>query len=251
MANSYLIDLGINDTTADIVRKCNQNFRRISLDQQAHMKGNVRREQERSEGALDSAVGMLNDSINDAVTELDQYVTDTKDELQGLVDQANSKIDQLQTLIDELGQNIDDRFEGIEGELGNISWQTIYPIGAIYLSFSSTSPATLFGGTWVKLEDRFLRAANDTNTGGEDTVTLTTSELPSHSHSFERPVYSHDIAGTGYNYPQLLNSGDRYVITYPMPISGGYINSTEREGSSQPHNNMPAYQNIHAWRRTA
>jgi hypothetical protein len=25
---------------------------------------------------------------------------------------------------------------------------TVYPVGAIYLSVSSTSPATLFGGTW-------------------------------------------------------------------------------------------------------
>ena len=28
-------------------------------------------------------------------------------------------------------------------------WETIYPIGSIYMSANSTSPATLFGGTWT------------------------------------------------------------------------------------------------------
>ena len=32
----------------------------------------------------------------------------------------------------------------------------IHPVGSIYLSVNATSPATLFGGTWVQLKDRFL-----------------------------------------------------------------------------------------------
>lgn len=28
-------------------------------------------------------------------------------------------------------------------------WETIYPIGSIYMSTSSTSPVSLFGGTWT------------------------------------------------------------------------------------------------------
>ena len=28
-------------------------------------------------------------------------------------------------------------------------WEAIYPIGSIYMSVNSTSPVTLFGGTWV------------------------------------------------------------------------------------------------------
>ena len=64
----------------------------------------------------------------------------------------------------------------------------IYPVGSIYWSSNNTNPGTLFGGTWTQIKDRFILAAGDsyTNgaTGGAATVTLTVSNMPSHSHSF-------------------------------------------------------------------
>ena len=64
----------------------------------------------------------------------------------------------------------------------------VYPVGSIYLSSKNTNPGTLFGGTWVQIKDRFILAAGDSYsngaTGGAATVTLTVSNMPSHSHSF-------------------------------------------------------------------
>ena len=64
----------------------------------------------------------------------------------------------------------------------------VYPVGSIYLSSNNTNPGTLFGGTWVQIKDRFILAAGDyySNgaTDGAATVTLTVSNMPSHSHSF-------------------------------------------------------------------
>ena len=64
----------------------------------------------------------------------------------------------------------------------------VYPIGSIYLSSNNTNPGTLFGGTWVQIKDRFILTAGDSYsngaTGGAATVTLTVSNMPSHSHSF-------------------------------------------------------------------
>ena len=37
-----------------------------------------------------------------------------------------------------------------------------YPVGSIYMSVNSTSPATLFGGTWQRIQDRFLLCAGVT-----------------------------------------------------------------------------------------
>ena len=35
---------------------------------------------------------------------------------------------------------------------------TLYPVGSIYMSTSSTSPATLFGGTWSQISGALLGA---------------------------------------------------------------------------------------------
>ena len=63
----------------------------------------------------------------------------------------------------------------------------IYPIGSVYISINNVEPSSLFGGTWEKLEDRFLLASGKTytngNIGGEATHKLTIDEMPSHTHT--------------------------------------------------------------------
>ena len=44
--------------------------------------------------------------------------------------------------------------------------QTVYTIGAIYLSVSSESPASLFGGTWEQIKDTFLLASGSAYIAG-------------------------------------------------------------------------------------
>lgn len=69
-----------------------------------------------------------------------------------------------------------------------------YPIGSIYTSTKSASPAILFGGTWVQIKDTFLLTAGDTYnagaTGGAATHThttgdhaLTVAQMPAHTHT--------------------------------------------------------------------
>ena len=76
--------------------------------------------------------------------------------------------------------------------LNNLILSKVYPVGAIYISVSSTSPATLFGGTWERIQGKFLLAANDSveaykagKTGGSVSHTLTVNEIPAHNHSVE------------------------------------------------------------------
>lgn len=62
-----------------------------------------------------------------------------------------------------------------------------YPVGAYYISSDPTSPATLFGGTWVRVQDRMILAAGSSytagSTGGSATKTLSVANMPTHSHS--------------------------------------------------------------------
>ena len=61
-----------------------------------------------------------------------------------------------------------------------------YPPGSLYWSSSSTSPASIFGGVWARVKDRFALAAGSSYTagtnGGETVHLLTLSEFPSHNH---------------------------------------------------------------------
>lgn len=114
-----------------------------------------------------------------------------------------------------------------------------YPVGSIYLAYNHTNPGTLFGGTWVRLENAFLWASGASatigQTGGESTHALTVDELPSHSHG---SVYSGMASGTK-NTAWLASGGDK--MAYGALYTGG----------GQAHNNMPPYIQISAWRRTA
>lgn len=63
----------------------------------------------------------------------------------------------------------------------------LYPVGSVYISFNSTDPSILFGGTWIRLKDTFLLANGDSfapnTTGGSATKTIGVNNLPSHTHS--------------------------------------------------------------------
>lgn len=58
----------------------------------------------------------------------------------------------------------------------------VYPVGSIYHSMNTTSPADFVGGTWTKIKT-FLYGADVANqTGGEAEHTLTIDEMPKHNH---------------------------------------------------------------------
>lgn len=83
-----------------------------------------------------------------------------------------------------------------------------YPVGSYYISSVSTSPATLFGGTWVQVQDRMILAAGTkysagtlTNpaTGGSETKLLTVPNIPSHTHTFTTSSagnHTHTVSGS-------------------------------------------------------
>ena len=83
-------------------------------------------------------------------------------------------------------------------------WQKIYPIGSIYISAVSTSPATLFGGTWTEFgKGRTLVGVDTTDdafktvekTDGSKTHTIAVENLPVHNHSI--PQLSGTAAANG------------------------------------------------------
>lgn len=115
-------------------------------------------------------------------------------------------------------------------------WKKIYPVGAVYISYVSTSPASLFGGEWTAITGRFPYFNAGTSTGGSNTHTLTLSQMPKHSHK----VYG----GWG------SGSADNGSFRADQNSPAHWWRATGDEGGNASHNNMPAYQTLYAWRRT-
>lgn len=119
----------------------------------------------------------------------------------------------------------------------------VYPVGALYISYSSTSPASLFGGTWTPITGRFPYFNAGISTGGSNTHTLTTNEMPSHTHGIFMKKNSTESASYGLTVSASF-AGRIYISGHPET-------NTYAAGSGAAHNNMPAYQTFYAWRRTA
>ena len=112
----------------------------------------------------------------------------------------------------------------------------LYPIGSVYISFNSTDPSTLFGGTWVRLKDRFLLACGDSyapnTTGGSATKTIATSNLPSHTHSISWDG-GHTHTRGSMNISGTLGTGSNTPALYKGDTSGAFYNSGQ-DGNKYP-----------------
>ena len=130
-----------------------------------------------------------------------------------------------------------------------------HPVGSYYWSNDSTSPATLFGGTWEALPAGYTLIAQGSGSDsfgsftyeagqkyGERKHQLTTDELASHSHT-----YTLDTTKKGTSQ----NSGSWFVDAGTIGANDGLLRSTDAAGQSVPHNTLPPSIASYGWRRTA
>lgn len=142
------------------------------------------------------------------------------------------------------------------------TWSDIYPVGAVYISYVSTSPASLFGGSWTKIENKVLRAANDVSTGGSDTST--------HFHMGMSGASEGNIYHAAYSAMKGVSITNSNLLPNPQTYPSNTINYTRANTSVSTYygtaktdvvrtdyttqvslSNLPAYQNLYVWRRTA
>ena len=160
----------------------------------------------------------------------------------------------------------------------------IYPIGSIYVSTVSTSPATLFGGTWEQIKDRFLYCTTSgaKDIGGASTVTLDIKNIPSHNHTFSGNLMEGTIfnvnnggfirADTGYctgvfkkdgqkhawplRHSEAWSFGGSYNFKFEATPSGsisyvgGEYNKSTKRTETKSFSIMPPYYKVYCWRRT-
>lgn len=155
-----------------------------------------------------------------------------------------------------------------------------HPIHSVYLAVGGDDPATLFGGTWKKIEGRYLRASGAVTSewtltagdkGGEISHIWLKEEMPPHGHTrgtqnitgsfwaddsvylswygklegaFEKGEYigrgDHDSGGGGYQSGQ---------VAFNAKNTWTGISSIEGEGKPMPLN--PLYFVLDVWLRIA
>lgn len=161
-----------------------------------------------------------------------------------------------------IAQETADREEEI-AEMERNFLNYLYPVGSIYMSVGTTSPAVLFGGTWEQIEGKFLLASSSSHavnsTGGSETHTpsgtvnnhtLTINEIPEHYHRVL------DLVNFSFNEPREM-----YDSTYVAQSKEGQTGwATDAKGGGQAHNHgftgtsqntMPPYLTVNVWKRTA
>lgn len=123
----------------------------------------------------------------------------------------------------------------------------IYPIGSVYISFNSTDPKAIFGGTWERIKGYVLGGINENDI---DTNTKTTFNqkagtkigskyLQQHSHKIENAFN----ASSG--------AGDRTTIPgYPGNSTGQYSLYSNLVGDGDAQNIQPTIL-VYIWKRTA
>ena len=90
---------------------------------------------------------------------------------------------------------------------------TIYPVGSIYMSVSTTSPTILFGGQWEQINGKFLLSSSNEyallSTGGNATHTLSIDEMPEHTHLQEAHTHTQSSHNHGlWSARQYQNNAD-------------------------------------------
>lgn len=144
-----------------------------------------------------------------------------------------------------------------------------HPVGSYYWSNESTSPATLFGGTWEALPAGYTLIAQGSGSDsfgsytytagqkyGERKHQLTTDEMPSISGTIgsrkgeNGGIFERHATGA-FSYQDPLQSTTYQTLDEPGASWCTYRTAKLSFGGNQPHNNMPPSIAAYVWKRTA
>jgi len=128
----------------------------------------------------------------------------------------------------------------------------IYPIGTVYQSsVASFNPNTKWGGTWVKIEGRFLFGSDTTrtvgSTGGAEKVTIGLNQIPDHSHMYEDTTH---VCNEEKIYNSVMDTSRLYATSSLNSVSRS-TSAIDREDPQSQLDIMPSFMVVNIWHRTA
>lgn len=143
----------------------------------------------------------------------------------------------------------------------DIDWlsvmNVIYPVGSIYMSATMSTVAqvqTALGGTWVAWGAGRVPVGVDASqtefdtveeTGGEKAHTLTTAEMPAHTHPANEEWVGYSTSNTWLH----IGGGSDSEFQTGTYSRSGY--TTQSSGGGGAHNNLQPYITCYMYKRTA
>lgn len=94
----------------------------------------------------------------------------------------------------------------------------VYPVGSMYFSATSTSPASTVGGTWSQIKGALIAATGNNgfasvNYGGSLKISI--NQMPTHAHDGKTSVngttkqnYSNAVSSSGYAWTNIFTGPD-------------------------------------------
>lgn len=155
------------------------------------------------------------------------------------------------------------------GELAQKLQDLQMPLGTLYYNADDdTNPNTLLGfGTWTAFgKGRVPVGASDTDTdfatggqtGGTKQVTLTTAQIPAHSHGVNDPGHHHRSTNSGMNVITQSSTNKLTLSGSAQQVSWGNTDTThegtgisiQNNGGGEAHTNLQPYIVVYIWKRT-
>ena len=141
---------------------------------------------------------------------------------------------------------------------------SMYPVGAIYVSTKSTSPASFIGGSWERIKDKFLLAAGDTyaagSTGGSKTHTHTTENMWADIYAFSDTSQARQFgilglkakqhSSTEVNFTYYIQDNNTLARTTPSSTTANTY-GTSIGGKTDSTSTLPPYMTVYAWQRVS
>ncbi|HCJ37823.1 MAG TPA: hypothetical protein DHV37_05800 [Erysipelotrichaceae bacterium] len=157
---------------------------------------------------------------------------------------------------------------------------TIYPVGSVYMSTTEDTVAKVqakFGGTWQKIEGRFLLSSSSAYSAGS-TGGSANAVVVSHDHTFTGKEVNTNNTGAHTHYLATVNSGNNSFPAWALQfkadaavVSGSAVTKAAgltssngahqhkvtaagtvgTKGESGIGKNMPPYLVVHMYKRTA
>lgn len=159
----------------------------------------------------------------------------------------------------DLAGNLQNQINALKGEQSQLL-QKVYPVGSLYISESTVSPATLFGfGRWEKIEDKFLIGA------GKNTPIKSSGGSKTHSHGNKNGRNGNLAAAIGavngntnaIGYKAANDTDLNALGNATFVVSGagqgftGWNHFTQVVGQTAEDSTLPPYYAVNIWCRVA